>query len=49
VVADYLIQHAGIPADKVAVAGYGEHRPAANGADDTSRAKNRRVEIVMLR
>lgn len=48
VVADYLISSAGIAADSVAVAGYGEHRPAQVGVDDPARQKNRRVEIVML-
>lgn len=48
VVADYLIQSAGIPAENVAVAGHSQYRPAQAGSDDAARQKNRRVEIVML-
>lgn len=47
-VADYLIQTASLPAARVGVAGYGEYRPAVPGTDDASRAKNRRVEILLL-
>ena len=47
-VADFLTQSAGLPADMVSVAGYGEHRPAVEGSTDDARKSNRRVEIVML-
>ncbi len=47
-VADYLITTAGLPAARVGVAGYGEYRPAVSGTDDAARAKNRRVEILLL-
>ena len=47
-VADFLTHSGGLAAEKVGVAGYGEYRPAANGSDDASRQKNRRVEILML-
>jgi chemotaxis protein MotB len=48
VVADFLTQSAGLKADKVGVAGYGEYRPAVGGSDDGARQKNRRVEILLL-
>lgn len=47
-VGDYLIHTGGLQAERVGVAGYGEFRPAVVGNDDASRAKNRRVEILML-
>lgn len=47
-VADYLIHTAGMQAERVAVAGYGEYRPAVAGNDDAARGKNRRVEILLL-
>lgn len=47
-VADYLTQAAGLPAQSVSVAGYGEYRPAVEGASDDARKTNRRVEILML-
>ena len=37
----------GIPADRVAVISYGEERPAAEGEDETSLARNRRAEFVV--
>lgn len=46
-VADHLIA-SGVSADQVAVAGYGEHRPAVEGTDDAAKRQNRRVEILML-
>lgn len=47
-VADYLTKAAGLDAARISVAGYGEYRPAFAGADDASRQKNRRVEILLL-
>ncbi|MCA8949201.1 MAG: OmpA family protein [Planctomycetes bacterium] len=47
-VADYLTKSAGLDASKVGVAGYGEFRPAVAGNDEAARAKNRRVEILLL-
>jgi chemotaxis protein MotB len=47
-VADYLIHAAGMPSQRVGVAGYGEYRPAVQGTDDAARQKNRRVEILLL-
>lgn len=48
VVAEYLIQSGGLKAENVGVSGYGEYRPTGPGSDDASKAKNRRVEILML-
>lgn len=48
VVADFLIQTGGLKAEQVGVAGYGEYRPAVAGTDDSSRQRNRRVEILLL-
>jgi chemotaxis protein MotB len=47
-VANYLTGHAGLKAEDVSLAGYAQHRPAVEGADDAARAKNRRVEILLL-
>lgn len=47
-VADYLIKSAGVPAERVSVAGYGEFLPAVEGNDDTARAANRRVELLLI-
>ena len=46
-VLDYLIS-AGVPANKLAMAGYGEYRPAVAETTDAARKTNRRVEILML-
>jgi flagellar motor protein MotB len=47
-VAEFLTKQAGLPADRVSVAGYGEHRSAVPGSDEAARKKNRRVEILLL-
>lgn len=47
-VANYLTGSAGLKADDVSLAGYSQYRPAVEGADDAARAKNRRVEILLL-
>ncbi|MBI4422798.1 MAG: flagellar motor protein MotB [Elusimicrobia bacterium] len=39
----------GLPPSRLVAAGYGEHLPAASNADAAGRARNRRVEIVVLR
>ncbi|WP_420452475.1 OmpA family protein [Ilumatobacter sp.] len=44
----YLVEQRGIDGDRVAAAGYADTRPVATGSDDTSLARNRRVEIVVL-
>jgi chemotaxis protein MotB len=48
VVSDFLISTAGLKADRVSVAGYGEYRPTEAGSGDGWRQKNRRVEILMI-
>ena len=44
----HLVEGVGIPADRLAVAGYGEYRPLVPNDSDANRAKNRRVDIVVL-
>ena len=46
--AELLVEESGVPADKVAAVGYGEFRPLASNATDVGRAKNRRVEIIII-
>ncbi len=45
----YLLGHSTIKAERLAVVGYGEHRPIAPNDSDVSRAKNRRVDIVIVK
>lgn len=47
-VVQYLIQRHGIPPERIAAMGYGEHRPIAPNDTELGRARNRRVEIVIL-
>lgn len=44
----YLIDECGIPPEKLSAIGYGEYRPIASNDTKTGRAKNRRVEIIIL-
>lgn len=44
----YLIQHFQVEPDKISATGYGEFRPVAENGTADGRAKNRRVDIVML-
>lgn len=46
-VADYLAQH-GVDAGRLTPVGYGDEHPIASNASGHGRAKNRRVEIVIL-
>ncbi len=46
-VAQFLIQ-SGVPPERVAVAGFGQYHPAEPGETDAAKARNRRVEILML-
>lgn len=43
-----LLEKAGVDPKRLSAAGYGEHRPAAANTDDTSKAKNRRIEIALV-
>jgi chemotaxis protein MotB len=47
-VARYLSEHGRIPASRLIAAGYGEHRPAASNSEREGRARNRRVDLVIL-
>ncbi len=47
-VADYLIDH-GIPASNVSSIGFGKRLPVADNSTEEGRAKNRRVEIQILK
>jgi chemotaxis protein MotB len=44
----YLIEHHEFPPDKISALGYGEYRPLASNNTAEGRAKNRRVDIVVL-
>ncbi|MHC4514110.1 MAG: OmpA/MotB family protein [Planctomycetota bacterium] len=46
-VAGFLTSKCGIPEDRLVVVGYGANDPVAKGASRSSKAKNRRVEIVV--
>jgi len=47
-VVDLLISDGGLPAGRLSAAGYGEHRPLAPNDSPEARARNRRVDIVVL-
>jgi len=44
----HYLESRGVSAKKLSATGYGEHRPVATNATAAGRAKNRRVEIVIL-
>jgi len=45
----YLIKQENISPDKVSIVGYSEYRPIASNNNPESRAKNRRVDLVILK
>lgn len=47
-VVELLIGYTGIQPDKISAVGYGSYRPIANNSTPQGRAKNRRVEIVIM-
>lgn len=47
-VVEHLVQDFGYRADRLGATGFGEHRPVAQGDTDEARARNRRVEMVVL-
>jgi chemotaxis protein MotB len=47
-VASYLKTAAGIPEDRISVAGYGPNRPRNRGTTAEAKRENRRVEILLL-
>jgi chemotaxis protein MotB len=44
----YLLKHFEVDPDKISATGYAEFRPIADNATTEGRAKNRRVDLVML-
>lgn len=44
----YLIKHFDVEPDKISAVGYAEFRPLADNSSSEGRAKNRRVDLVML-
>ncbi|HEV2647558.1 MAG TPA: flagellar motor protein MotB [Acidobacteriaceae bacterium] len=48
-IARLLLLHANVHADRLSVAGYAEFHPAASNATPEGRARNRRVDIILLR
>ncbi len=47
-VVHFLQDQVGIPGERLAVSGYGEHRPVSDNATAEGRAQNRRIQIVLL-
>jgi chemotaxis protein MotB len=47
-VSKYLIEKAGLNPQKVSVAGYGQYRPMVANTSEEARARNRRVDIVII-
>lgn len=48
-VVQYLINYAKIPAERLSATGYGEFRPLVPNTSELNRARNRRVDIVVIR
>ena len=48
-VMNFMVDSGAISADKVSIQAYGEHMPKFDNATEQGRAKNRRVEIAVLR
>ncbi|HVY23202.1 MAG TPA: OmpA family protein [Steroidobacteraceae bacterium] len=46
-VRQYLITNLGVAPEKVSAVGYGKARPIASNENETGRARNRRIDIVM--
>ena len=44
----YLVQQVGLAPQRLSAAGYGEFHPRVANASDADRARNRRVDIVIL-
>lgn len=47
-VARFLIEQEAIPAERMSVAGYAQYRPIVENVNEANRARNRRVDIVLL-
>ena len=48
-VVTYLLQDAGLAPERLSAAGYGEFHPRAPNTSPENRARNRRVDVVILR
>ena len=44
----HYLETKGIDASRLFFAGFGQHRPFATGTDAAAKARNRRVEIVVV-
>lgn len=44
----HYMESKGVDPDRMSATGYGEHRPVASNATEEGRARNRRVEIVII-
>ncbi|CAB1254392.1 flagellar motor protein MotB [Clostridium sp. MT-14] len=47
-VTEFLIAKSGIQPQKLSAIGYGEYRPIADNSNETGKAKNRRVDVIIL-
>jgi chemotaxis protein MotB len=47
-VVQLLIEQGGLPADRLSAAGYGEYHPRVGNDSAANRARNRRVDIVIV-
>jgi chemotaxis protein MotB len=47
-IAEFLVREGGVRPQRLAAAGYGEYRPIADNREREGRAKNRRVEVILL-
>ncbi|EAX48902.1 OmpA/MotB domain protein [Thermosinus carboxydivorans Nor1] len=45
----YMLSQAEIKPERISVSGYGEYRPVASNDTEEGRAKNRRVEVLIMR
>ena len=48
-VLEIMVSRSGFPSEKISAVGYGEYRPIAPNDTEEGKAKNRRVDIVILR
>ncbi len=47
-IAEFLVKEGAVTPQRVSAIGYGEYRPIASNATPAGRARNRRVEIILL-